>query len=37
LPRRSDVRLHIAQDLIDHFFRIFGLVDQIVDIGANQP
>ena len=28
--------LHIQDHLLDHLFRIFGLIDKVVEIGANQ-
>ena len=28
--------LHVEDDLLDHFFRLFGLVDQVVEIGPDQ-
>ena len=28
--------LHVEDHLLDHFFRIFGLIDKVVEIGANQ-
>ena len=28
--------LHIEDHLLDHFFRVLGLVDQIVEVGPNQ-
>ena len=28
--------LHVENDLFDHLFRIFGLVDQVVEIGPDQ-
>jgi hypothetical protein len=36
LARVGDVGFHVAQNLIDHDFRIFGLIEQIVDVRANQ-
>jgi hypothetical protein len=27
--------LHVEDDLLDHFFRLFGLVDQVVEIGPD--
>ena len=32
-----DAFLHVAQDLIDHLLRVFGAVDQIVDVCPDQP
>ena len=28
--------LHVQDDLLDHFFGVFGLIDKVVEIGANQ-
>jgi hypothetical protein len=28
--------LHVQNHLLDHFFRIFGLIDKVVDIGPDQ-
>ena len=28
--------LHVQDDLFDHFFGVFGLIDKVVEIGANQ-
>ena len=32
----SKLVLHVQNDLLDHFFRVFGLVDQVVEIGPDQ-
>ena len=29
--------LHVAQDLIDHLLRVFGVIDQVVDVRPDQP
>src|SRR5699024_10842920 len=34
--RGHDVGFQVADNLVDHLFRIFGAVDQIVDIGADE-
>jgi len=28
--------LHVEDHLLDHFFRIFGAIDDVVDVRANQ-
>jgi hypothetical protein len=28
--------LHVEDDLLDHFFRVLGLVNQVIEIGADQ-
>ena len=32
----NELVLHVQNHLLEHLLRIFGLVDQIVEIGANQ-
>ncbi len=28
--------LHVENDLLDHFFRVFGLVNQVIEIGPEK-
>jgi hypothetical protein len=32
----DQLRLHVDEDLVEHLLRVFGLVDQLVDVRADE-